>query len=329
MVLSLTVSILTWLVEAPVVGQSRAAESVQGVPGTGPSGPYNPRDLDVARPFAGRHRDEVARVLDGSVDIHMHTHPDSAERPLDAFEAARIAKSYGLRAVVLKNHHEPTAAQAYLVRQVVPGIEVFGGITMDLANGGINPAAVDHMTEMHGGLGRIVWMPTYDAEAAVSAEGAGDRPFAPVSRQGELLPETQAVLALIAEHDLVLATGHVSPEEGLLLVQEARRLGVRHIVVTHAMDTGWTVPQMQEAAGAGAFIEFAKPLGRLTIAQYVDAIRRVGPRFCIVSQAGVSHLPPELVGAFVVALVEHGFSAPELDLMMKHNPVRLLGLPPL
>ena len=197
---------------------------------------------------------------------------------------------------------------------------------MDLANGGINPAAVDHMTEMHGGLGRIVWMPTYDAEAAVSAAGAGDRPFAPVSRQGELLPETQAVLALIAEHDLVLATGHVSPEEGLLLVQEARRLGVRHIVVTHAMDTGWTVPQMQEAAGAGAFIEFAKPLGRLTIAQYVDAIRRVGPHFCIVSQAGVSHLPPELVGAFVVALVEHGFSAPELDLMMKHNPVRLLGL---
>ena len=132
MVLSLTVSILTWLVEAPVVGQSRAAESVQGVPGTGPSGPYNPRDLDVARPFAGRHRDEVARVLDGSVDIHMHTHPDSAERPVDAFEAARIAKSYGLRAVVLKNHHEPTAARAYLVRQVVPGIEVFGGITMDL-----------------------------------------------------------------------------------------------------------------------------------------------------------------------------------------------------
>ena len=84
------------------------------------------------------------------------------------------------------------------------------------------------------------------------------------------------MLELIAEHDLVLATGHVSPAEGLLLIQEARRLSVRHIVVTHSLDTGWTVSQMQEAAQAGAFIEFAKPLGRLPIEQYVDAIGRSG-----------------------------------------------------
>ena len=85
---------------------------------------------------------------------------------------------------------------------------------------------------------------------------------------------------------------------------------------------------MREAAQAGAFIEFAKPLGRLPVEQYVDAIRQVGPRFCVVSQAGIPHLPPALVGAFVAALAEHGFSGPELDLMMKHNPARLLGLPP-
>ena len=65
---------------------------------------------------SGRAQAAVARALERSVDIHMHTHPDIAERPVDAFEAADLARSYGLRAVVLKNHYEPTAAQASLVR---------------------------------------------------------------------------------------------------------------------------------------------------------------------------------------------------------------------
>ena len=305
-------------------GQSRTDQSGQAM---GPSGGYNQRDLEVARPFGQRRRDDVARALTGSVDIHMHTHPDVADRPVDAFDAARVAKSHGLRAIVLKNHHEPTAAQAYLVRQIVPGIEVFGGITMDLTNGGVNPAAVEHMAGVKGGFGRIVWMPTYDAEAVVRASRQNNRPFARVSRNGELLSETKAVLAIIAKHGLVLATGHVSPAEGLMLVREARRVGVQHIVITHAMDNDWTVPQMQEAAQMGAFIEFAKPLGNPTVDQYAEGIRKVGPQFCIVSQAGVSHLPPELVGAFVVALRERSFSARELDVMMKENPARLLALP--
>ena len=292
---------------------------------TGPSGGYNQRDLDVARPFGGRARAAVARALEGSVDIHMHTHPDVVERPVDAFEAADLARSYGLRAVVLKNHYEPTAAQASLVREVVPGIEVFGGITMDLTNGGVNAAAVEHMANLQGGFGRVVWMPTYDAEA-VGRRRQGDQPFAPVSRNGELLPETKAAISVIAEHGLVLATGHVSPEEGLMLVREGRRQGVEHVVVTHAMDSDWTVPQMREAANIGAFIEWAKPLGGITIDEYAEGIRLVGPEFTILSQVGVSHLPPDLVGAFVVALLERGFTEGELGRMMKENPARLLGL---
>ena len=282
----------------PRAGQvpSRAEQSAAP---TGPSGGYNQRDLDVARPFGGRAQAAVARALEGSVDIHMHTHPDIAERPVDAFEAADLAHSYGLRAIVLKNHYQPTAAQASLVREVVSGVE--------------------------GGFGRLVWMPTYDAEAVVRRRQS-DQPFAPVSRNGELLPETKAVISVIAEYGLVLATGHVSPEEGLMLVREGRRQGVEHVVVTHAMDSNWTVPQMREAANMGAFIEWAKPLGGISIDEYAEGIRLVGPEFTILSQVGVSHLPPELVGAFVVALLERGFTDRELDRMMKENPARLLGL---
>ena len=304
-----------------------ASGAVQSARARGPSGGYNQRDLDIARPYGGRARAEVARALEGSVDIHMHTHPDVVERPVDAFEAVDLALAYGLRAVVLKNHYEPTAAQANLVRDVTTGLEVFGGITMDLTNGGVNPAAVAHMANLEGGFGRVVWMPTYDAEAVVRRAQQGDSPFAPVSSNGELLPETKAVISVIAEHGLVLATGHLSGEEGLMLVREGRRQGVEHMVVTHAMDSGWTVPQMQEAARMGAFIEFAKPLGSITVDQYAQGIRMVEPQFCILSQVGVSHLPSDLVGAFVVALLERGFTEPELDLMMKDNPARLLGLP--
>ena len=111
-----------------------------------------------------------------------------------------------------------------------------------------------------------------------------------------------------------------------MLVREGRRQGVEHVVVTHAMDTGWTVPQMREAANMGAFIEWAKPLGGISIDEYAEGIRLLGPEFTILSQVGVSHLPPELVGAFVVALLERGFTDRELDRMMKENPARLLGL---
>ena len=63
-----------------------------------------------------------------------------------------------------------------------------------------------------------------------------NRPFVSVSRNGELLPEVKQVIAVIAKHNLVLATGHVSPEEGLMLLREGRRQGVQRMVVTHAMN---------------------------------------------------------------------------------------------
>ena len=56
-----------------------------------------------------------------------------------------------------------------------------------------------------------------------------------VSRDGQLVQEVKDVISVIAKHQLVLATGHVSPDEGLMLVREGKRQGVKHMVVTHAM----------------------------------------------------------------------------------------------
>src|SRR5471032_1187445 len=105
--------------------------------------------------------------LTGVIDIHAHSDPDSMPRSIDAIDLARLAKARGMRGLVLKNHYESTAALAYIVRKEVPGIEIFGGIDLNLTVGGINPAAVERMTMMKGGWGRVVWMPTFDAENQV------------------------------------------------------------------------------------------------------------------------------------------------------------------
>jgi hypothetical protein len=271
----------------------------------------------------------------GAIDIHVHSLPDDRPRSLDGFEAARQAQARGMRAIVLKNHYESTAGLAYLARTLVPGIEVFGGIDLNLTVGGINPAAVEHMTKVTGGWGRVVWMPTFDAENQVRASKE-NRPFVSVSRGGELLPAVRDVIALIAKHNLVLATGHSSAEEGLMLLREARRQGVQRMVVTHAMNAPiqMTVAQMQEAAKLGAFLEFvgSSPVNADAPARYdrfAQAIKQVGPDVCILStdlgQMG-NPLPAEGFAGFLDAMRARGFSAQQIDRMAKDNPARLLGL---
>src|SRR4029453_12178462 len=85
----------------------------------------------------------VARDLRGAIDIHVHSNPDKVPRALDGLEAARFAKERGMRAIVLKSHYDPTAGLALLARKQVPGIEVFGGIDLNLPVGGMNVHAVE------------------------------------------------------------------------------------------------------------------------------------------------------------------------------------------
>src|SRR6266568_6033518 len=135
-----------------------------------------------------------AQTLDGAIDMHAHSYPDGVARSIDAVDLAKLAKSRGMRALVLKNHYEPTASLAYIVRKEVPGIEVFGGISLDLTVGGVNPAAVEWMTKVKGGYGKVVWMPTFDSEHQVTSSGQ-QRPFARVAKDGKLMPEVVQVIA--------------------------------------------------------------------------------------------------------------------------------------
>jgi hypothetical protein len=275
------------------------------------------------------------KPMDGVIDIHVHTAPDSVPRSIDAIDLAKLAASRGMRAIVLKNHFEPTASVAYLVQKVVPEIQVFGGIDLNLSVGGMNPGAVEKMALTTGHLGKLVWMATYDTRAQVMASGE-HRPFVAVSQDGQLLPETKAVIATIVRYDLVMATGHNSPEDDLLLLREGKAEGVKQMVVTHAMlaPTSMTIPQMREAAKIGAYIEFVYNglIGKskqFDFADYAKAIRAVGAEHCILSsdmgQVGNPLHPDGLVMLFD-GLKKQGITQGQIDQMSKVNPARLLGL---
>lgn len=273
-----------------------------------------------------------AQTLAGAVDMHAHGDPDGAPRKIDVVALARAAKAAGMRAIVLKNHYEPTASLAYVVRSVVPGIEVFGGISLDLTVGGVNPAAVEWMTKVKGGYGKVVWLPTFDSESQVIRDKA-NRPFAPVMRDGRILPEVLQVIALAAKHSLVLETGHSSPRESLQIIAEARRQGVRNIVVTHAMTSpggAMSLSEMQEAANLGALLELVySPLTDEHLQKEADAIRTIGAAsFILSSDLGQPQNPLHTDGllALYKGLMAKGIAAADIDLMSRRNPARLLGL---
>jgi len=276
-----------------------------------------------------------AQPLAGVIDAHIHCDPDSMARSIDALSLARLARERGMRAIVVKNHFESTAGLAWLARQQSPGIEVFGGIALNRAVGGINPAAVEQMVRVKGGCGRIVWMPTFDSENQVRQEKQS-RPFVSIARGGRLLPEVLQVLGLVARHKLALGTGHSSAEENLLLVKEARARGIDRIVLTHPSlpPVSMTTEQMKTAAAQGALVEFCYnslvgPKPAATIQDFARVIRALGPEHCLLTSdlgQATNPLPPDGLLAFLQALRRAGFTQAEIDRMVKTNPARLLGL---
>ncbi|MCH7934653.1 MAG: histidinol phosphatase [Gemmatimonadetes bacterium] len=254
-------------------------------------------------PAAAQDRDVS---LDGAIDFHVHSGPDSRPRSVNDLEVARMTRRAGLRGIVLKNHFTMTADRAALAMAQVEGLEIFGGVVLNRAVGGINAEAVRQMVQFDGGRGKVVWLPTFDAEYYVTAQGESG-PYVSVTYEGVPVPELAEIFALVAENDLVLAMGHSSPEEVLVLMAEARSRGVERILVTHVFSQRPSRAQMQQMADAGAILEidwYAVYLGNRTVTEYVSAIQEIGAEhFLMSSDLGQATSPSHVDGlrAYVTA----------------------------
>ncbi|MEU4244337.1 DUF6282 family protein [Actinoplanes sp. NPDC026619] len=298
---------------------------------------------------------EAAReIVAGGYDTHVHIAPDVMERRIDDLSLAARFLEVGLAGFVLKSHYVTTAERATVVRTAVPGVDVLGAITLNGSMGGMNPAAV----EIAGRLGgRIVWMPTVDSRnqrGSTAADLPGSKPamwgalqadlhaqgIVPdvvevISPDGEVLEQVRKVLRVIARHDMVLATGHLSAPEILAVVKAAKQEGVRRVVVTHPEFTSQrlTVPQQQELAAEGALLErcFTTPYtGKVSWEDLFANIRAVGPSHSVLSSdLGQPFNPPveDGLALFADRLLEAGFTAEEIREMAVTNS-RFLALEP-
>jgi hypothetical protein len=283
----------------------------------------------------------------GVIDMHVHSHPDVFGRNMDDIDVATLAKAKGMRGIVIKNHVSETASRAALVMKVVPGIEVFGGIVLNKAVGGVNPDAVEWMHRVYGSRGKIVWLPTFESDKHVKTLSKPDARGLVVAPGGQVTPEMEAILKIIARENLVLATGHVHPEEIIAVVRRGRELGVKNMLITHGFTNvpGLTMAQAKQVADMGAVIEVCflqflagpnAPLAFLThwtqinAKNVAQAVKEIGAKSLVVSSdlgqsANMTH--PDGIEAAIAALRKENISDADIDLMMRKNPARLLGLP--
>lgn len=282
--------------------------------------------------------------IEGSIDLHCHPYPDLFPRLADDLDIARAARDAGMRAIVLKCHHENTVSRAYLVQRVVPEIQVYGGIVLNNYVGGLNPAAVEASLRLGGAE---VWMPTVDAgyhaelhggTGGYDSQGGGikGQGIWVTDKSGKLRPEVKEVLDLVAQYGAILGTCHLSPREIVALVTEARDVGVEKIVVTHPFFKvpNLDIPTIEELVRLGAMPEF----GYCTVSpawQYaapdkiVQAVSTVGASRCLlVSDTGQRHnpLPHEALRIFAQTVFEKGLTEADIQTMIATNPGNLLDV---
>lgn len=290
--------------------------------------------------WAQNKRSAGTNPLAGTIDFHCHAGPDVSNRSISDLALTRLAKKEGMRGIVLKNHYTMTADRAETAMKEVGGIEVFGGIALNRSVGGLNAEAVRRMAAMEGHRGKVVWLPTVDAENSFEHR-PGARRFVSIVKDGRPVAEIAEVFDVIAQNNLILETGHSTPAESLILIPAAKRAGIKNIIVTHAQLLGATVEQMKQMASVGAYIEFCwqtylaqkgdKNAGnQKAVAECVKVIQSIGAEHCIIDsdlgQPG-NPLHPDGMRAFILSLKANGLSKQDIDLIARKNPAKLLGLP--
>ena len=286
------------------------------------------------------------KLLEGAYDLHVHTGPDISERSLDDFDYTERLKKIGMKGFGIKSHYFCTAERARLVKKFNPNFNPIGAITLNNSVGGINPTAVE-MAAKDGA--KIVWMPTFDAENEIQYmfSQAGYEELPPwaqvqfdrrkegksqtgitVLEEGKLKAPVQEVLQLVAENDLILATGHLSKSEIFAVASAAKDHGVKKVMITHPTFSSIALSkeEQKELAELGAYLELCcgciTPEYGTTWEEIYEQIRYIGPRhFLLSSDLGQVNnpFPDEGLITAVENLSKNGFSDSEIRLITVEN----------
>ncbi len=284
-------------------------------------------------------------LLKGAYDIHVHVAPDVVPRACTLDEIANAALKAGMAGILLKDHCTSTVGRAAaLNRMFSGGCRFFSALCLNPPVGSLNPVAVE--AALKAGVD-VIFFPTYGAANHIKIWGAGKPPTAfplpenfkgdyILDQKGRLIPECLEIIKLIAQYNAVLATGHLSPDESLKLLAQAKKAGIKNMVVTHASEpvTPFNLAQQQETVSLGAFVEHSffaitKSCPNSTSLENIAyQIKALGPEHVILSSdfGQVSNPPPvEGFYYFLAKIKELGFSEAEIRKMTCTNPERLLS----
>ncbi len=267
---------------------------------------------------------------------------------MDDLDLARSAAEAGMAGVVLKSHHMMTADRAQVAQKLIPGVKVFGGLALNVPScGGLNPDAVRVALRMGA---KIVWLPTLSATNHIESTrrrvtgnlGKMSEGFAPkaaevLDQSGKIVPELAEILSLVAQADVILATGHLSVPEIKVVVDAALAAGVKKIVVNHPelWLVGMGIDDQRELASKGVMLErclrsaVSQGHGDVTPALIAEQIKAVGAESTVMAtDFGQVDSPPPAEGMrqYVEQMLELGIKPEQIETMVRVNPSRLLGM---
>lgn len=273
------------------------------------------------------------QLIEGSFDIHIHSSPDIVPRKMSDIELAKSARDSHMGGIMLKSHYGLTATRATLVKECVHGIEIFGGLTLNQMVGGLNPAAVETAIKLGA---KEIWLPTINAENHVMQTSKDRSKIVQVfDENGKPLPNLNIILEMIAQHDVILGTGHLNVEETLKVVPLAKESGIEKIIITHPE---WQIVNMpidvqKKLAQYGVFFEHCyynvtSPQA-FTIEDLAYQIKSTGISTNVLSTdfgQPSNDYPVNGLRSYLSELFDIGFSIDEIETMIKKNPKYLLGI---
>lgn len=285
----------------------------------------------------------VDALMEDAIDTHAHGASDPFERLQFEDEIGIDCTRNRMKAVVIKTWYTPSASRTALVQRYVDrwaeehGMRptlLYGGVTLNASVGGLNPEAVRKCL----GFPRFkyVWMPMADSYyhqlIVFNRKNAGIH-F--LDESGKLVPAAEEILRIIADNDLVLACGHYPYRDAIVLMEAAKRLGVRRMEIVHPtlIHSKHTLPQMKEMAREGVKI------GLMGIASvnvrflegirwYFRTIRELSDHMILGSDAGQIQNPRHVDGLrwLVKVLLAYGITPAEITRIYKTNPAAHIGL---
>lgn len=193
------------------------------------------------------------------IEMHVHADPDYPANwwALDKISLVEEYRAHGYQAVLFTGNHWSTHTEAYLLSKQFPDIKVFGGLTFNFCLGeNVSSFAVEKCLEDSAGeYFKCVWLPTRDADYDLRKNNRKGIPV--VDAYGHVLPEVKNLMAVCKENDLILATGHCGPDNAVLLSAQAKKIGLKKLVVTQSTlsPRKLSMDQAQACLEKGAYLE--------------------------------------------------------------------------